>query len=180
VNPQTCTRRACLRGISSAVAAATAAALTWPDAAQAAPARPGERVRWPTVTLLDGSRFGPEEARDHAVIVVFWSLTCPFCLRHNRHVTRLHQAIGSRPLRIVTAVREPDERGVREHLARQGHHFPVTLQAAALAEVLATRRISPLTVTVGRDGRLRQVIPGEMAEDDVMELLQLANPGPAS
>ena len=28
----------------------------------------------------------------------------------------------------------------------------------------------PLTVTVDRQGRLKQVIPGEMAEDDVMEL----------
>jgi hypothetical protein len=29
----------------------------------------------------------------------------------------------------------------------------------------------PLTVTVDRRGRLRQVIPGEMFEADVMELL---------
>jgi hypothetical protein len=180
VSPRTCTRRACLRSISCAAAAATTTALAWPQGAQAAPARPGERVRWPTVALLDGTRFGPQEARDNAVIVVFWSLTCPFCLRHNRHLSRLHEAIGSRPLRILSAVREPDERGVREHLAGAGHRFPVTLQATALAEALATRRISPLTATVGRDGRLLQVIPGEMAEDDVMELLQLASHGPAS
>ena len=32
----------------------------------------------------------------------------------------------------------------------------------------------PLTAVVGRDGRLRESIPGEMFEEDVMELLGLA------
>jgi hypothetical protein len=39
-----------------------------------------------------------------------------------------------------------------------------------MAAALSTRRMIPLTVTVGRNGRLRQVIPGEMSEDDVMDL----------
>ena len=50
----------------------------------------------------------------------------------------------------------------------------VTLDAAPMAAALTTRRMIPLTVTVARDGRLKQVIPGEMFEDDVMELARLA------
>lgn len=42
-------------------------------------------------------------------------------------------------------------------------------------ELVATiRRIIPLNVTVDRGGRLLHVIPGEMFESDVLELLQLA------
>ena len=32
----------------------------------------------------------------------------------------------------------------------------------------------PLTATVDRSGRLQQVIPGEMFEEDVLELTRLA------
>jgi hypothetical protein len=42
-----------------------------------------------------------------------------------------------------------------------------------MAAALSTRRIIPLTLLVDRRGRLKQAIPGEMFEEDVMELLQL-------
>jgi Redoxin len=108
------------------------------------------------------------------VVVVWWSLHCPFCVRHNTRLTALQARVGMRPLRIITAVREPDAPAVRLHMQRYGHRFAVTLEAQALSAALSTRRVSPLTATVDRQGRLRQVIPGEMAEDDMMELLQLS------
>ena len=49
------------------------------------------------------------------------------------------------------------------------------MDQAPLAAALSARRVIPLTVTVDRAGRLLQVIPGEMFEDDVLELLQLAD-----
>jgi hypothetical protein len=48
---------------------------------QAAPPAPGEPVHWPELTLLDGARWVP--AADRAQVVVFWSVSCPFCKRHN-------------------------------------------------------------------------------------------------
>jgi len=39
---------------------------------------------------------------------------------------------------------------------------------------LAARRVIPLTLLVDRQGRLKQAIPGEMFEEDVMELLTFA------
>ena len=44
----------------------------------------------------------------------------------------------------------------------------------ALAAALAARRVIPLTLLVDRQGRLKQAIPGEMFEEDVMELLTFA------
>lgn len=158
-------------------ALATIAALptmcTWAPA-QAAPAQPGEPVAWPEVTLLDGRRWSAEQARGKAVVVVFWSTTCPFCLRQNAHVARLQRESAGRPLEILTVARERDADAVRRYLAQHGYGFAVTLDAAPMAAALTTRRMIPLTVTVARDGRLKQVIPGEMFEDDVLELARLA------
>jgi len=156
----------------TAIAAVATGPLAWP--AWAAPAAPGERVAWPEVTLLDGSRWSAANAAGKAVVVVFWSTTCPFCERHNRHVARLLKESAGLPLEILTVVRERDAQGVLRYLERQGHRFAVTLDHAPMAAALSARRMIPLTVTVDRAGRLKQVIPGEMFEEDVLELAQLA------
>jgi thiol-disulfide isomerase/thioredoxin len=141
-------------------------------ALQAAPAASGEPVRWPEVTLLDGARWAP--AAERAQVVVFWSVTCPFCKRHNAHIDKLHRAAGDGGPQVLTVSRDRDAAAVRRYLAANGYAFPVSLDQDAMAAALSTRRIIPLTILIGRGGRLKQAIPGEMFEEDVMELLQLA------
>jgi len=157
----------------AALAAATAPA--WWRAAAAAPAAPGQPVAWPEVTLLEGGRFGPAQAEGHALVVVFWSTSCPFCRRHNQHVEKLHRAAAGHRLSVLGVARDRDPAAVHRHAREHGYTFPITLDHAPLAAALSARRIIPLTVTVDRAGRLLQVIPGEMFESDVLELLQLAD-----
>lgn len=146
--------------------------LAW-GTAQAAPAA-GDTVAWPDVALLDGSAWGAKQAAGKAVVVVFWSTTCPFCKRHNAHLERLRQAADGLPLEIITIARDGDSQAVQRTMARHGWSFAVTLDQMPMRSALSTRNMMPLTVTVDRQGRLKQVIPGEMFEDDVMGLLKLA------
>ena len=161
-------RRAVLRWLPAGPALGGA-----PMLAPALAAGPGERVAWPTVSTLDGRRIGPAEVADRACVVVFFTTTCPFCRRHNRHLQRLH-AEAPPGLQVLGVARETDAGQVRRHAAREGYGFPITLDAEPLAAVLSRRRLVPLTVTIARDGRLLQVIPGEMSEDDVLSLARLA------
>ncbi len=140
--------------------------------ALAAPAAAGEAVRWPEVTLLDGARWTPAPGR--AQVVVFWSVSCPFCKRHNAHVDKLYRATGDGGPQVLTVSRDRDTAAVRRYLAAGGYAFPVSLDHDAMASAMAARRIIPLTLLIDRQGRLKQAIPGEMFEDDVMELLKLA------
>ena len=140
---------------------------------QAAPAAPGQPVAWPQVRLLDGSTWSAAQAEGKAVVAVFWSLTCPYCQRHNNHIETLRQAVQGQALELVTIVRENDPPAVRRHMQQRGWQFAVTTDDAPMAAALSLRRLTPLTVTVGRQGRLLQVIPGEMSEDDVLGLRKL-------
>ena len=160
------------RVVAATLGAAAASAAPWPCAA--APAQPGQAVAWPEVRLLDGSRWGSADARGNAVVVVFWSVTCPYCQRHNAHLERLRQLAAGKRLLVLGVAREPDAEAVRRKMAQHGWRFAVTLDDAPMAQALSLRRLVPLTVTVDREGRLQQVIPGEMFEDDVLELLRLA------
>jgi DNA-binding transcriptional ArsR family regulator len=62
---------------------------------------------------------------------------------------------------------------VRRYAQQQGYSFPITLDHAPLAAVLASRNMIPLTTTVNRQGLLHEVIPGEMFEEDVLGLIKL-------
>jgi thiol-disulfide isomerase/thioredoxin len=139
----------------------------------AAPAAPGHPVIWPQVRLLDGRAWSAAQADGKAVVAVFWSTSCPFCRRHNAQVEKLRQAAAGQPLELITIARENDPQAVQGSLARHGWHFAVTLDNAPMAAALSGRALIPLTVTVDRRGRLKQVIPGEMTEDDVLDLLKL-------
>jgi thiol-disulfide isomerase/thioredoxin len=147
--------------------------------ALAAPAAKGQGVVWPEVPLLDGTRLPAGHWAGQAAVVVFWATTCPFCRRHNEHVQKLHQAAdaarasGKRAPRVLTVARDRDAAVVRRYAKDRGYGFPITMDYAALSQALSTRNMIPLTVAVDRLGRLHQVYPGEMFEEDVMELLAL-------
>jgi len=149
----------------------------------AAPAATGQPVAWPTVRLLDGTELEATHWQGRAAVVVFWSTTCPFCRRHNQHVEKLHRAamaLPGRPLQVLGVARENDAAKVQRYAQQQGYSFPITLDNRAMATALSERRMIPLTAVVSRSGQLRQVLPGEMFEEDVMELLQLAQAGARS
>lgn len=135
----------------------------------AAAPQPGDLVAWPEFTLLDGRRVGAAALRGRAVVAVFFTITCPFCRRHNQHVQQLHRRAGER-LFVLGIARESDADAVRRHAREQGYGFPITLDVQPLAAVLSLRRMVPLTACVDRHGRLQQVFPGEMFEADVLEL----------
>ncbi len=148
-------------------------------ATAATPLQPGQLLVWPEVTLLDGSRYNSSPAANgsRAAVVVFWSTTCPFCRSHNQHIEKLYRAAAGRGLLVLGVARERDAATVQRYAQQQGYSFPITLNHAALSATLTSRRVIPLTITIDRQGRYQQAIPGEMFEEDVMQLLQLAQAG---
>ena len=79
-----------------------------------------------------------------------------------------------RALEILTVARERDPALVRAYLASQGYDFQVTLDQGAMSAALSMRRVIPLTAVIERTGRLKQLVPGGMFEEEVMEFLRLA------
>jgi peroxiredoxin len=165
------------RWVRTALALAGGSA-AWPMVAAqtgtGAAAAKGELVRWPEVRLLDGRLLAAPAQRAQAAVLVFFSTTCPFCLRHNQHVQKLVAASAGLPLQVLGVALDRSADDVRQYLARRGLAFDVTLDERALRSVLSPRRVIPLTIVLDREGRLREVIPGEMFEDDVLGLARWA------
>jgi thiol-disulfide isomerase/thioredoxin len=138
--------------------------------AQPAAASQAVPLSWPALTLLDGTVLRAADWQDTGAIVVFWATYCGFCRRHNVHLDRLHRSLQGQPVRVLGVALDTDAALVRRYLRQHGFDFPVTLDAARLRPLLTPRRIIPNTCVVDRSGRLVRCIPGEMAEDDVLEL----------
>lgn len=149
---------------------AAAAALPWSHAAQAQQGHGPTAIDWPAVQLLDGTTLSPSSWQGQPAVVVFWATYCPFCLRHNAHIDKLHQALRGQPMRVLGVALDSDTEAVRRYMAIHRYQFPVALDDGDLRRRLTSRRIIPMTCLIDRQARLLQAIPGEMTEDDVLGL----------
>ena len=157
--------------VAAGLGAGVATALPW--AALAAPTLPGDVLDWPALQMLDGGTLAPAAWQGMAAVVVFWATWCAYCHRHNAHLDKLHRSLAGRPLRVIGVAVDSDANGVRRYMAANGYRFPVTLNVEPLRSRLTARRSVPMTCTIDARGRLKQVIPGEMFEADVLELANL-------
>ncbi len=133
---------------------------------------------WPDLQLIDGSVLPASAWRDTAAVLVFWATHCPFCLRHNAHVEKLHRAVAGRRLRVLGLSSDRDPAVVQRYLRQHGYSFPVSLvDTEALRLRLALRRTIPTTVGISRSGRVGLALPGEMFEEDVLGMARLADAG---
>ncbi|MDQ6680751.1 MAG: TlpA family protein disulfide reductase [Pseudomonadota bacterium] len=156
------TRRQCVvAGLGALVAA--------PAVAQQAAAL-GAVVEWPALQLIDGSMLEPAAWRDRAAVVVFWATWCPFCKRHNAHLDKLYRSLADKPLRVLGIAIDTNVQAVRSYMASNGYRFPVALDSAGMRARLGLRSVIPMTCVFDRERRLVQALPGEMFEEDVIEL----------
>ncbi len=140
----------------------------------------GAPFPWTDLRLLDGSVLPATAWHDTAAVLVFWATHCPFCRRHNPHVEKLHRAAAGTRLRVLTFAGDRDPAVVQRYLREHRYTFPVSMDGEPLRQRLGLTRKIPLTLGVDRRGRIGLPIPGEMFEEDVMELLKLAQPSPVS
>lgn len=171
-------RRDCLQAASLGCAGLAFAGLAAPArvAGQAAEHAPsiGHTVHWPKVRLLSGRHVEPPSASHAAHVVVFFSTTCPFCVRHNAHVQALFEQSKELALRVLGVAQDRDESLVRTYLQRRGLSFDVSMDASLLRPALTRLKGIPITCVVDHRQRLREVIRGEMFEADVLGLIKWA------
>ena len=159
VRPAHMSRRDILRGVSIAWAPALAMA----DVG-------GTAIDWPALPLLDGGVLPPSAWAGTPAVLVFWATWCPFCQRHNAHIEKLYQQTLGRNVRVLGVVTETDRSKIGSYMQSHQFHFPVALADSSFRGQFTQRRIIPMTCLVSERGILKQTIPGEMSQEDVLSL----------
>ena len=112
-----------------------------------------------------------------AVILYVHATWCPFCARQSPHIDRLYRQLDPQRLRLIGISLDRQADDVRRYHARHGYRFPVSMDAQAIYPLVGQRRVIPLVHVLGPGHVLRESVPGEMLEDDVMDLARHALPG---
>lgn len=146
---------------------------------RAAPAEPavGQRIDIPAVTLLDGRTLPAGYFKGKPVVVEYWASWCPFCARQNPYVQKLTEKAKNTGLEILTVSIDRVDGDARSYVRKHRYTFPVAMETPELRKVFGKRRVIPQIFVVDASGRLVEAIPGEMFEEDVLELIKYAPAG---
>ena len=154
--------------------AAVAACGLLPAAAMAAEPAVGAAVKLPALTLLDGRQLPAGYFQGKPVIVEYWASWCPFCARQNPHLQKLVPLARSKGLEILTVSVDRKESAARDYVHKHSYTFPVAMETPELRSVFGKRKVLPEIFVIKADGKIAEVIPGEMFEEDVLELIKYA------
>lgn len=147
--------------------------LTGAALAQAEPVA-GASIDLPAVTLLDGRQLPAGHFQGKPVIVEYWASWCPFCARQNPYLQKLTVLAQDKGLEILTVSIDRHESAAKDYVSKHHYTFPVAMETPELLKVFGKRKVIPQIFVIKADGKLAEVIPGEMFEEDVLDLVKYA------
>ncbi len=145
-------------------------------ASGAEPSTLPEPMQWPPLLeLLDAPALSATQLSARPTVLVFFSLSCPYCRRHNQRLSAWSlQASG---LRVLGAALDSDLGALRQYRDTQGLTFEITPNAQALRERVTRRKVIPFTAVIASNGAFLERIPGEMSDSDMLGLARWAAKG---
>ncbi len=144
------------------------------------PPKVGDSIVMPEVRLLDGTRLSASDFVGQPLVVQYWASWCPYCARQNPYLEKLSKAAAGKNLRVIAITIDKEPQAATDYMAKHGYTFSAAMDTEALRAVFGKRRVIPEVFVIDAQGRLAQVIPGEMFEEDMLELIRYATPGVAT
>jgi thiol-disulfide isomerase/thioredoxin len=129
----------------------------------------GSTLAAPSLTLLDGSVWGPEQSRGKVLVLYWWASWCPFCAEQSPHIDALWRAHRSQGLELLALSIDKQPAAASAHLKAKGYGFPAAM-ATQVAAVWPKPRGLPVVVVRGRDGKVVYAESGSLFPEDVQGL----------
>ena len=130
----------------------------------------GSMLSVPPLALLDGTTFSPAQAKGQVLVLYWWASTCPFCALQSPEMQKLwakHKANGLQML-ALSVDRKPAD--AQPYLHKRGYTFPAGWVTPVFEAALRKPKGLPITVVVGRDGKVLQAEKGQLFPEDVEQL----------
>jgi thiol-disulfide isomerase/thioredoxin len=130
----------------------------------------GTHLNLPEAILLDGGVFKPVQAKGQVLVIYWWASTCPFCALQSPEMQKLWQIQQAHGLQMLTLSVDKKPADALAYLQKKGYTFPTAWVTPDIHKVLPKPRGLPITVVLGRDGRVLQAEKGQMFAEDVAQL----------
>ncbi|WP_028602637.1 TlpA family protein disulfide reductase [Ottowia thiooxydans] len=130
----------------------------------------GTVLRLGAVPLLDGGRFEPAQAQGKVLVLYWWASWCPFCAMQSPEMQKLWDAQRGRGLQILALSIDKKPEEATAYLKKKGYTFPAAWLSPADARLYPKPEGLPVTIVVGKDGRVAQTEKGQLFPEDVEQL----------
>ena len=133
----------------------------------------GTPIKLPEVSLLDGTTFRPAQAQGRVLVIYWWASTCPFCAQQSPEMEKLwrqERAKGDKGLLLLTLSIDRTREAALAYMKSKGYTFPAGFVTPDIQRVLPKPRGLPITLVLGRDGRVVQAERGQLFPEDVEQL----------
>ena len=128
----------------------------------------GQEPRPAQLTIKDihGRYIRLSDYRGKVVLINFWATWCPPCRKEIPDLIRLQRDYRSR-LQVIGVTYPPQKLAeVRRYVARAKVNYPVGLGTNATKLLFSQSEALPLTVVIGTDGTIRDIIEGILLPDE--------------
>ena len=129
----------------------------------------GQDSRAPQLTLTDikGRAVRLSDYRGKVVLINFWATWCPPCRVEVPDLIRLQRDYGSRGLQVIGITYPPQKLAeVRRFVQKARVNYPIILGTKQTKLVFTTSETLPLTVVIGTDGTIRDIIEGILLPEE--------------
>ncbi len=132
----------------------------------------GSAIRLPDVALLDGGVFKAAQAQGQITVVYWWASTCPFCAQQSPEMQKFWQAYQGKGLQFLALSVDKNPQDAQVYLSKKGYTFPSAWVSPEVHKILPKPKSLPITLVLGRDGRVLQAEKGQLFPEDVAQLAQ--------
>jgi len=131
-------------------------------------------VRWTDIELVDGRTLRAADLQRRTVVVEVWATWCPFCMKQNPHIQKLHEASRDSGLLVLTFALDQAPEVVRQYMDKRGYTFAAALNGPQVQRWFGKRRSLPELYVVDPAGRIVFREQGEMFPEDIAALTRFA------
>jgi thiol-disulfide isomerase/thioredoxin len=125
---------------------------------------------FPAITTLDGRVLPASYWRGKVVIIQRWASWCPFCARQNPYLNELQLKFKAQGLEVLAVSVDAKATTAYDYIVNKGFQFNVAMMTPELRSKLGKTRMLPEIWVIGKDGRFKEYIPGEMFPEDIEAL----------
>lgn len=134
----------------------------------------GDTVQLPSFTLLDGTTISAQSLKGKPVLIEYWASWCPFCKRQNPYWQKLHDSAKEKDIQILSVSIDKTQQEAQAYLEKNAYTFQAAMETPEMRQVFGKRKVIPKVFVIAPDGKVTEVIPGEMFEEDVVDLIKYA------
>ena len=133
----------------------------------------GSLVQVPKVVLLNQTVYEPAQSAGQFLLVYWWSSTCPFCALQSPSMEKLWQQHRAKGLQMLALSIDRKPELAAAYLAQKGYTFPAAWASPEWRRSFPKPKGLPITLLIGRDGRLLLAEKGQMFAEDVEAIASL-------